>query len=54
VLEWYDFGVYGYLATTMFLLGILVGILGAYLRWRLNDTPSSSRSSNRGKSPRRR
>ena len=22
-----------------FLLGILVGILGAYLRWRLNDTP---------------
>src|SRR5262249_7737018 len=22
-----------------FLLGILVGVLGAYLRWRLNDTP---------------
>jgi len=31
-----------------FLLGILVGILGAYLRWRLNDTPKFTEIAQRG------
>src|SRR5262252_8668135 len=31
-----------------FLLGILVGVLGAYLRWRLNDTPKFSEIAQHG------
>ena len=37
-----------------FLLGILVGVLGAYLRWRLMDSPKFTEIAQHGKSPRRR
>ena len=37
-----------------FLLGILVGALGAYLRWRLADTPKFTEIERHGESPGRR